>query len=95
MLQPYLDACVADCAARFMQAGNPAAGHAGLLDIPSHTVVLDMQAPYSSSDDILTAAVKQQVRNRLTSQEYEASRVWAGVGHDMHGLHTSAACLLL
>jgi hypothetical protein len=58
-----------------LQATNPAAAHSGLLDIPAHTVVLDVQAPYSSSDDILTAAVKQQVRSRLTSQEYEVGRV--------------------
>ena len=58
-----------------MQAVNPAASQAGLLDVPAHTVVLDVQAPYSSSDDILTAAVKQQVRSRLTAQEYEASGV--------------------
>jgi CDP-diacylglycerol pyrophosphatase len=61
-----------------MQAANPVAGHAALLDIPAHTVVLDVQTPYSSSDDILTAAVKQQVRTRLTAQEFEASRAWVG-----------------
>lgn len=63
------------CCVHFMQAVNPAASQAGLLDVPAHTVVLDVQAPYSSSDDILTAAVKQQVRSRLTAQEYEASGV--------------------
>jgi hypothetical protein len=63
-----------------MQAANPVAGHTGLLDIPAHTVVLDVQTPYSSSDDILTAAVKQQVRTRLTAQEFEASRACLAVG---------------